>query len=364
MASLYLGKIGGGKGLYEIHALTKDLPFREFPLSQIADAVLYDRMLEGRFRVLEDERPIYCTAIHPDPARRREYNPHDDRPGTVHIVALNVKTDEISCCISVAVDTGDRDSGTSVGLPLENRWKRNGYPEGASLDSFRERYVRLNHQSAGEMEPWRMAELYRHFKLEKNGGSLACRLGMYTGAYHLLVREARRSSNTPTTVWVFDAIPQYFHLYRLAGAAMLRALTIEHPPRYLSPGKEHVEERTLRGSKVLRYRGADISRCVPVPIPHMNGGGLEFTMDDVAFLDGVVDIIKVEDAVRTSPASLSPLQFQGMEAQDMDMLRAGLSVVGKRGIEDYHSPGSAAARRYEALRSMLVEEWDFNRIGS
>lgn len=38
MASLYLGKVGGRKENYEIHAVTKDMPFREYKTSEISNS--------------------------------------------------------------------------------------------------------------------------------------------------------------------------------------------------------------------------------------------------------------------------------------------------------------------------------------
>lgn len=49
MSSLYLGKIGGAKGAHEIHALTKDLSFREFPAAEIADRSLFNEILSARY---------------------------------------------------------------------------------------------------------------------------------------------------------------------------------------------------------------------------------------------------------------------------------------------------------------------------
>jgi len=40
MASLYLGQIGRRKENYEIHAATKDMPFREYKASEISNSSL------------------------------------------------------------------------------------------------------------------------------------------------------------------------------------------------------------------------------------------------------------------------------------------------------------------------------------
>lgn len=145
------------------------MPFREFHQSEISDPSLYRSMLTQRFMLLETGRPIYCTAVNPDKKKRQEHNPHDDRAGTVHIAAVDSQSGDIACILSLAVDTGERERGDIVGLPLENRWRQNGYPEGSSLDRFREIYLALNYQSKMAMAPWQMVELYRHFKTA--GGS-------------------------------------------------------------------------------------------------------------------------------------------------------------------------------------------------
>jgi hypothetical protein len=230
LSSLYLGKIGG-KDVYEIHAITKDLPFREFPVSGIADGALFQKIIEERYRLLASGKPIYCTAVKPDTEKKIEVNPHDELPGTVHFVAVD-KKGALACALSVAVDTGESDNGGLIGLPLENRWKHNGYPEGASLDRFREKYLRLNYQRTRGLAACEMGELYRHFRVVSQGNDIAPRIGLYTGCYHLLVREAIKKRITPTWIWVFDAIPSYFELYRWVGLAALRDMTVEDVPRW------------------------------------------------------------------------------------------------------------------------------------
>ena len=159
MPSLFLGNIGGTYGSYEIHALTNDLPFREYRASEIADSDLFQNLIEGRYRLLESGRAIYCTAVHPDSKNKIEANPHDSREGTVHIVAVDNNGD-IECAVSLAVDVGDKDKGADIGLPLENRWKKNAFPEGASLDPFREKYLSSIYGIERKILPWEMAELY------------------------------------------------------------------------------------------------------------------------------------------------------------------------------------------------------------
>jgi hypothetical protein len=129
-----------------------------------------------------------------------ETNPHDSREGTVHIVAIDNKG-EIECAVSVAVDVGNKDNGADIGLPLENKWEKNGFPEGASLDPFREKYLSSIYGITRKIRPWEMAELYRHYKRTMRS-DFTPRLGVYTGCFHLLAREAIKKGIQPTWLWV------------------------------------------------------------------------------------------------------------------------------------------------------------------
>ena len=157
MSSLYLGNISDSNTTYHIHAFTNGLPFREYSTSEISDSSLFYKMLRGRYEVLASGKPIYCTAVNPDIEKQQEYNPHDDRPGTIHIAALDKRNQRMACVISVAVDTGERDHGEPIGLPLENRWRKGMYPEGASLDPFRECYFHSRGDSKQPLKPFQMA---------------------------------------------------------------------------------------------------------------------------------------------------------------------------------------------------------------
>jgi hypothetical protein len=363
LPSLYLGKIGG-REIYEIHALTKDLPFREFKSAEISDGSLYENILKERFRLLESGKPIYCTAISPDLERRIEYNPHDDRAGTVHIVALD-KHGSIACSLSIAVDTNLKDKGDLVGMPLENRWKRNGYPEGASLDTFRERYVRLNYHRERSLKPWEMAELYRHFRAVAQQNDTAARIGLYTGAYHLPVREAIKKNLTPTWLWVFDAIPSYFNLYRWVGAAVLRDPTIEDKPRWVSPNAAKGKKSdALNSDGAIHFHGRPISRTVKTPIPMKGNGKLEYKIDDIHFLDGVVDIFRAEKIIRESPIVHSSVKDQGFLLSDKLKLRLGLTVTGKRTYDNHHADNPLVNFLNSlAFKQLCPGGWDFNHIG-
>ncbi len=365
MASLFLGKVGNANNVFEIHALTNNLPFREYSQSEISDTGLFNGILRSRFKVLESGRPFFCTAITPDVSNRTEQNPHDTREGTVHIVAVNSSGD-VSCAVSVAVDTGAKDNGSTIGVPLENRWRPGKYPEGASLDGFREKYIRLNYGIDRDVAPWEMAELYRHFKISEEKNDLACRLGVYTGCYHLLVREARKKDLTPTVYWVFDAIPAYFQLYRYAGAAVLRDFTIANPVQYISPNKTKIKRVIVEGQEQLFYDDMLISRNVKVPFPRKESGSVSFKYKYVPFLDGLVDIRRGEKAVQLSPIFLHLAGIKGFTLGDRVRLRLGAGVIGKRvWDEDYHPRNllSNLLNRY-GLRKAGSSVWSFNEIGS
>lgn len=358
MPSLYLGKIGK-YDTYEIHAVTKDLPFREFGAAEIADTALFREILVERYRLLESGKPIYCTAIRPEHKERIERNPHDERAGTVHIVALN-RQGRIVCALSVAVDIGAKDRGSPIGLPLENRWRCNGYPEGANQDRFRELYLPRNYLQQRSLAVWEMAELYRHFRSALNRGDLTARIGLYTGCYHLLVREAVKKGLTPTWIWVFDAIPSYFDLYRWAGLAVLRDMTVGNPTRWLSP-----HSRALHQSEgILTYRGEEISRNVGVPIPCRESGTIRFPVREIPFLDGVIDLRRVESLIGSSPVTLSPAGLAGFDWADIVNARMGLTITGWRCYEERHGRHAISNLINRiAMKTICPAGWDFNHIG-
>lgn len=363
MASLHLGTIGNQTRTYEIHAFTNGLPFREFKASQIGDNTLYRTMLNERYTFLESGKPAYFTLMNVDKEKREVANPHDDRTGTIHLAALDKETGNMAYLVSVAVDTGERDGGDIIGLPLENRWRSGGSQEGANLDPFRERYLRLNYASVSHVKPWQMAELYRHFKTVTDGGDLTARIGLYTGLYHLLVREARRKDRQATHIWVFYAVPKHFHLYRLAGGAVLRDPIVENPPRHISPNIDDIQYASVDGKKCVIYNHEVISRNFKVPIPCPGVDYQQWELEDVAFLDGLIDIQKVEEAVQTDPVEISPIRYQGMTQQDIDKLRIALSVLGKRYYEDCHPDNLTITSTNIRLRGYLATCWEFGEIG-
>ena len=335
MSSKFLGRIGSSQNCYEVHAFTTGLPFREFCTSEISDMNLFKKMIKGRYSLLAKRRSIFCTAVHPDPTRQIELNPHDTRNGSVHLVAIN-KQGNIGSALSVAVDTGEKDGGKTIGLPLENKWKRNSYPEGASLDKFRDTYLFLNYHLNKTIKPWQMAELYRHYKNPSEKSDIFSRLGLYIGCYHLLVKKAICDGQTPTTIWVFDAIAQFFHLYRFAGAAVLRNFTLYNPPIYLSPSRLDIQSRIANKYKHLFYRGISISRNVTVPVPVYLNNKLCFRKRDFPFLDGVIDIFKVESAMKRTPVLLSSLNYVGLNYRDRIKFRSTLSIIAKETFKEYY----------------------------
>jgi len=364
MSSLYLGKIGGAKGAYEIHALTKDLPFREFPASEIADSRLFNEILSARYALLANGKPIYCTAIHTNHEKRIEVNPHDDREGTVHIVSLNDKG-RIECALSVAVDLGAKDRGDILGLPLENVWQRNGYPEGARLDSFRKRYLRLHFERDRDLKPWEMAELYRHFRTVGASGDMTARIGLYTGLSQLVVKEAIKKGLTPTWLWVFDAIPAYFKLYKWVGAAILRDFAIKDTPRCISPKITQLKTKSINGHEIITFMGETVSRLVKTPIPYYENGEIRFRLTDVPFLDGIVDHYKLDvDAVGNSPTLLNTIDHVGFDWTDKIKLRIGLTITSKSSYEMFHSNNIFN----NFINKMILKRycpagWEFNQIG-
>jgi hypothetical protein len=344
MASLYLGKIGDGKQNFEIHAFTSGLPFREYPVSAVSDEGLFNKMHRSRYRLLEEGRSIFCTGINPNAEEKTESNPHDSRAGCIHIASLD-ENGEIACGVSIAVDTGEKDGGTYIGLPLENRWKPGNYPLGKNLDPFRQRYPRLQWGTDRALKPWEMAEFYRHFKSSHVSDDLNCRLGLYAAGYHLLVRNARTKNKPATPVWVFDAIPKYFTLYKWAGCAALREQTIADEPEWISPSFDKVKSRKIGSEKMLFYKDRPISRTVTVPIARIASGKLSFSREEVPFLDGVIDLHKLENLSNRFPYLLVIRGIRGFSPGDRVKLLLGLNIIGRKYILEDATAGNKHIRR-------------------
>ena len=363
MTSLYLGTVASKNDVYEIHAVTKDTPFRKFTIKEIADKTLYHKMLEGRFSLLANGIPIYCTAINPDFKRKIEENPHDDREGTIHILAITSKGD-IAASLSVAIDTHEKIGGKQIGLPLENIFKPGKYPEGASLQPFRKSYLRKIYNQNTDIHPWMMAELYRHYKLTPRG-EIAPRLGVYTGWYHLGVRWARKAGLTPTTLWVFDAIPPYFYLYKLIGKAVLRDWVIDNPTRFVSPRLRELKQTEIKGENVILYNGKKISRPLKTFIPQKNSSGWTYRYEDVPFIDGLVDTEQLESDARFNRILTRYDGRVGFDLREKIKIRLGQSLVGKRTFEDIYGPNNLLNELiYKlALKTTNISLWNFNDIG-
>ena len=328
MSSLFLGEVVEQKKKVEIHAFTKDLPFREFKIDEIADKELYNKMLNGRFRLLSSGKPFFCTAINPKISEEIEENPHDSREDTVHFVAID-ENNEILSSLSVAIDTGLTDNNSLIGLPLENRWKQNGFSEGNNLDQLRESYLKNNFDKNKNIEPYEMCELYRHYKLSGVKDTVS-RLAVYTGAYHLLVREARNKGLTQTHIWVYDAVIKYFNLYRFIGAGVLRDKLLNKKPEWLSPNKRNMK---LKNDSIF-YKDEIISRNIAIPYPQKANNQIFFENKSVSFLDGLIDIHNLEKMIQDDPISLSKSRIKGLNLKDRQKLRFGLGVVGRRCFEE------------------------------
>lgn len=323
MPSLFLGKIGKDD-VYEIHALTKDLPFREFLSSEIADAELFNEILKQRYILLEDGIRIFCTAISPDVTKKIEINPHDEREGTVHIVALD-KNGKINNALSIAVDKGDQEDDCIIGLPLENRWRANGYPEGARLDTFRDEFLKLNYDSEQPIQNWEMCEFYRQFRARHAVNDVVPRAGIWFGCYNLLFRKAIKKNITPTWIWVFTAIPSFYNLYRWVGAAVLRNKTIGNYPRWISPG---LDSLAIDGNEIT-YKGEVVSRNIS--IPSLRGGANKYLeLEQIPFIDGLVDMKRLEDFYsRESAGTLMPINYEGFGISDNTQYRNIKNLFGE-----------------------------------
>ncbi|MCK5147320.1 hypothetical protein KAR48_11225 [bacterium] len=361
MASLYLGRISSAMHSYEVHAFTQYYGFRGYRPTEISDAKLYLKLIKTRYQLMEMGSCIYCTAVNPNKIKKIECNPHDSREGTVHIVALN-EDGVIQSGISVSVDTGEMAQGSPIGLPLENKWEYNGFPAGSDLDPFREKYSSLNNDKP-VVQPWKMAELYRHFNRISKDSSLISRLGLYAGCYHLLVREARNRAEMPTTLWVFDAILQYYELYRFAGIAVLRDMTIGKRPIFVSPSKQQIEKKCVAGKTDLYYNQKKISRQIIVPRPIRKNGVLHFKNQSTPFIDGLVDLDIVERFIRKDPYFLFLKNIQGFSLKDRLKLRAGMALLAKRAYEkDFHQ-WNFPVRCTNKLMCRNVKTWHFNHVG-
>jgi hypothetical protein len=74
--------------------LYQGLPSREFPVSEISDSSCSDAMLKGRYDVLASGREIRWGGIDKE---KQQNTIHDDRPGTLHIAALEERSEDGLC---------------------------------------------------------------------------------------------------------------------------------------------------------------------------------------------------------------------------------------------------------------------------
>ena len=216
------------------------------------------------------------------------------------------------------------------------------------------------------IRPWEMAELYRHFRRPSISCDQVPRFGVYTGCYHLIVREAKKKGKAPTWLWVFDAIRPYFNLYKFAGAAVLRNLTIGEQPRLVSPGKKHMRLRGVDGKKAIFYKGERISRNIEIPIPYYENEQLKFRFDNIPFLDGLVDVQRAEQIIiRKRPITLYLSGVEGFGLGDRAKLRIGLGIMAKRVFDrDYQmSNWKSHLINRLAFKMTGLERWEFNDIG-
>jgi len=237
------------------------------------------------------------------------------------------------------------------------------YPPGDNLEKFIDRFVRLNYAKDRKAWPWEIAEFYRHFKILSEPTE-APRLAVYIGAYNLIKRDAQKKGQTPTWIWVFDAIPPLFNLYRYAGAAVLRDKVIEDDPKWISPGLNSIN--TLGNiSKSITYRGENISRNIPVLIPKGCGDEIKFNIKDIPFMDGMVDINRLEQAIIRSPVLLSHINYEGLTLTDKKLIRAMLASIGYRTFEDTHPYHLLSNFINEVSKRMThTEKLDFNNVGN
>lgn len=193
---------------------------------------------------------------------------------------------------------------------------------------------------------------------------ISARVGVYTGCYLFLVREAIEKHLTPTWIWVFDAIPSYYNLYRWAGAAVLRDFAIEDPPRRISPLFNTSTELGM-GHKPIFWGDSLISRTVLTPIPTKKGSALSFSKKEIHFLDGLIDIHIMEKFVKTAKGFPFKTGIKGFGMADRIRLRAIQTLTQKK-FFDYHYHDN---RLIKKINRMIIDKlcsstWDFSNTGN
>jgi hypothetical protein len=279
--------------------------------SEVSDSRLVRQIQHERYMLLtKNVKPIFCTAIDPVHAEMREINPHDEREGTIHFAAIERKTDRLVASIRVAVDLQQKWQGKSIGLPLENVYGETRYPEGASLDPFRDRYMKCQYNEERRLGPWEMCELYRQFCLV---GDSSPRMGMYFAIYYILVYQMIKHGLTPCWIWSYDAISLFHNLYRKASLsnAYLRDMSISDNPEMIVASIRDLITVKHNGTEKVSYKGKIVSRDVPVDVPKLINGAVVFTRETIPFIDGMVDIRQYDKTTAVMGGSLAYFENSG-----------------------------------------------------
>jgi len=99
-------------------------------------------------------------------------------------------------------------------------------------------------------------------------------------------------------------------------------------------------------------------------MPRRDGEILSFPVEDAQFLDGVIDLCRIESRIFNSPVSLLPVKLNGFGLGDKFKMRVGLTITGRRCYEDSHPNHhiSNLLNRW-SLKMICPSDWDFNHIG-
>jgi hypothetical protein len=350
-----LGKLGS----IELHVFTENGHYKDIFLSRMLHEMRYDVLARTR-------KPIFCTAVCPDHSHERESNPHDALPSTKHFVAINSRTGDLEYALSAARYSSE------FGVPLENRYKRNGYPEGASLDRFKSKYLFQSYGIDKDIEPARIVEIYRHIRNPRSSvrgkKALGARLGVYLAAYQELVRFAFEAGKMPADLWVWDAIPPYADKYAYVGG-IYRDIVVR-TGRYVPTWKsKKIIEKSVGGAKHCYLANEQVTRSVPVLFPPLDGSFSDVNKGEikpVGMVDGLIDIKRNELMVKKHPYLFAERKSHGF-GQRMGE-RLAMSLVARRAYLDHH-PQNISCRFIEFAVDILwgTRPWKLvsenNRIG-
>jgi hypothetical protein len=147
----------------------------------------------------------------------------------------------------------------------------------------------------------------------------------------------------------------------MVGAATLRDLTVECVPRYVSPDVDSIE--MSENKQYLYYGGETISREVEVlrPIPGVLDN-LKFQKETIPFMDGIIDLCKVEHAILGDSTKLSGLKCQGISDQDINTVSLVLPALMWKFYSERINTKSLIDSA-EANKNFVAPIWDFNEIG-